>query len=293
MSSLPSPILLLGASGLLGHHLLRHFPHAATPSHAEADLADPASLKRALQKYRPALILNAAAYTAVDKAESEPGQAMRLNAEAPAQMAAYCHQTDARLLHFSTDYVFDGSGDAPWRESASTAPINAYGTSKAQGEAAILASECNHLIIRTSWLYDATRPSFFNSMLHLAAEREQLSVVNDSVGSPTYAPHLVDAVAQLAARPDIRGFLHLANKGFVTWYAFAQAIFQAAHQREMLRRIPQVNAVTMAQYPSAAQRPANCRLDTHRAASLGLELPSWQEGLARALAQRAAENNAA
>ena len=288
------PTLLLGASGLLGHHLAPLFPAALTPLRQQCDLAQPESLAAYLAAYQPGLILNAAAYTAVDQAESEPEKAMALNATAPAALAAYCAQNDARLLHVSTDYVFNGSGQIPWQESDPTAPLNAYGISKAAGEAAITQSGARYLILRTSWLYDATRPSFFTTMLKLAG-RESLNIVHDSIGAPTFAPHLAAAVARLAVqelRHETNGFLHLTNQGETSWHGFASAIFQQALALGLVSVAPTLNPVAMKDYPSAAIRPANCRLSHAKAAAIGIALPGWQDGLARAIAQRAAENNA-
>jgi len=291
-------ILLLGKSGQLGWELQRALAplgelvalDRAGVDGLPADFAQPQTLAALLRALRPLVVVNAAAYTAVDKAESEPALAHAVNAEAPAVLAREAAALGAWLLHYGSDYVYDGSGDAPRREDAPTAPLSVYGRSKLAGEEAIRASGCRHLILRTSWVYAARGGNFAKTMLRLAAEREALSVIDDQVGAPTGAELLADVSAHalrgLAARPELGGTYHCAAAGETSWHGYARFVIESARAAGVpLKVAPDaVRAIATAQYPTPARRPLNSRLDTSRLrAAFGLHLPHWQQGVARML----------
>lgn len=296
-------ILLLGKNGQVGWELQRALAPlgelVALDRHGRdglcGDLADLDGLAETVRRAAPDVIVNAAAYTAVDKAESEPELARRLNAEAPAVLAGEAARSGAWLVHYSTDYVFDGSGSQPWREGEATAPLGVYGASKRDGEAAILASGAQTLIFRTSWVYAARGHNFARTMLRLAAEREQLRVIDDQVGTPTGAELIADVSALalqrvLGAAPDERagfsGLYHLAAAGETSWCGYARFVLeQAALRGVALKAGPaQVEAIPTSVYPTPAQRPLNSRLATERLRdTFGLYLPPWQTGVIRML----------
>jgi dTDP-4-dehydrorhamnose reductase len=234
----------------------------------------------------PTVIVNAAAYTAVDKAETETGMAEAINATAPGILAEEAKRLGARLIHYSTDYVFDGTKASPYLEDDATAPLSAYGHSKRQGELAIAASGARHLILRTSWVYGLHGANFMKTMLRLGRERDELRVVGDQVGAPTWTRHLADATALiLAGHGTAEGLYHLAASGETSWYGYAEAIFAEAQAIGLLEKSPKVNRITTAEYPLPASRPANSRLDCTRfTADFGLALPDWRTGLADCLA---------
>lgn len=280
-------ILLAGKNGQVGWELQRTLlplgrVHAF--GHAELDLADAAAVRRKLDEVRPDAIVNAAAYTAVDKAESEPELANAINAAAPALLAQEAARRGALLIHYSTDYVYDGAKAAPYVESDPTNPLGAYGHSKLAGEAGIRAAGADHLIFRTSWVYAARGANFLRTMLRLAAERDELRVVSDQIGAPTWARLLAEATAlamrqALAERRHGRfksGLFHLACAGETSWHGFASAIVAG---RGGLR-VKQVTPIATADYPTPAKRPANSRLDTAAfRARFGLALPDWRDCL--------------
>lgn len=296
-------LLLLGKNGQVGWELQRALAPlgelVALDRHGReglcGDLADLDGLAETVRRAAPDVIVNAAAYTAVDKAESEPELARRLNAEAPAVLAGEAARSGAWLVHYSTDYVFDGSGSQPWREGEGTAPLGVYGASKRDGEAAILASGAQALIFRTSWVYAARGHNFARTMLRLAAEREQLRVIDDQVGAPTGAELIADVSALalqrvLGAAPDERarfsGLYHLAAAGETSWCGYARFVLeQAALRGVALKAGPaQVEAIPTSAYPTPTQRPLNSRLATERLRdTFGLYLPPWQTGVARML----------
>lgn len=249
------------------------------------DLAQPASLAAALDSVKPDVVVNPAAYTAVDKSESEPDLARRINAEAPAALAAWCARHDALLLHYSTDYVFAGNSARPWREGDPTGPLGVYGQTKLDGENAIRASGCRHLILRTAWVYSARFANFLKTMLRLGAERAELGVVADQVGAPTTARGLAEVSAALLARHaeltgERLGTFHCTHGGETSWHGFAEAIFARAVEAGLLTAAPMVKAITSADYPTPARRPAYSVLDGTRLRSVhGLALPDWQCGL--------------
>jgi dTDP-4-dehydrorhamnose reductase len=291
-------ILLLGAQGQLGWELQRSLSVVgeviACSRHAggahQADLAEPESLVDLVRRWQPAAIVNAAAYTAVDKAESEPEVARRVNALAPGVLAREAAALGAPLVHYSTDYVFDGSGSQPRDEDASTAPLNIYGATKLEGEALIRESGCCHLILRTSWVYAARGGNFVRTMLRLAAEREELQVICDQIGAPTGADLLADVTAQALPRlltdATLAGTYHCAAGGETSWYGYACFVIEWARRHGQTLRVPAngVVAIPTRDYPTPARRPLNSRLDTTRLRSkFGLSLPDWKQGVERML----------
>lgn len=293
-------ILLLGADGQLGYELHRAFaPMGEVCAYTfngllpgglpcgRVEFTDTGGLERLVAEQRPALVLNAVAYTQVDRAEDEPELAQRINAGAVAELALACAQHGAKLVHYSTDYVFGGEGSRPWREDDPTAPLGVYGRSKLAGEEAIRASGCGHMILRTAWLYGARGQNFLRTMLRLAGEREELRVVSDQVGSPTPARWLAVATALACARgPDATGTWHVVADGQCSWHDFAAAIFADAVASGLLERAPRLHAIASSDYPAKAARPAYSRLDTSRfAADFGLRLPDWREGLRQVIGE--------
>ena len=280
-------ILLTGKNGQVGWELQRTLQpvgKVAAFSHAGLDLADAAAIRSKLDEVRPDVIVNAAAYTAVDKAESEPELAHEVNAVAPALLAQEAARRGALLIHYSTDYVYDGAKAAPYVESDKTNPLGAYGRSKLAGEEGIRAAGCDHLIFRTSWVYAARGANFLRTILRLAAEREELRIVMDQIGAPTWARLIAEATAlalrqALAERRHGRfesGLFHLACAGETSWHGFASAIVAG---RSGLR-VKTVTPITTADYPLPAPRPANSRLDTSAfRARFGLALPDWRDCL--------------
>ncbi len=290
-------ILLLGADGQLGWELRRALlplGELLPVGRAQADLGDPEAMRALLSRLRPAVVVNAAAYTAVDRAQSEPEAARRVNAEGPALLADYAAANGAWLLHYSTDYVFDGSGTRPWRESDPTGPLGVYGSTKLAGEQAIRASGCAHLILRTSWVFAARGSNFAKTMVRLARERDSLRVVADQVGAPTSAELIADlsalALHRLLREPDLArantGLYHLSSSGCTSWHGYACHVLRHVAQRGMSLRCEagKVQPVASAEYPVAAPRPANSRLDCGALRDwLGVWLPPWQPQVERML----------
>lgn len=292
-------ILLLGKDGQVGWELQRSLAPLgevlALNSRSESycgDLADLAGLGRTVQDWAPDVIVNAAAYTAVDKAESEREQAFRVNAEAVGVLAKAAAASGALLVHYSTDYVFPGQGVTPWQETDEVGPLNVYGESKLAGEQAIQASGCKHLIFRTCWVYAARGNNFARTMLRLATERDTLGVIDDQFGAPTGAELIADVTAHaiVAARHDaaLSGLYHLAAAGETTWCGYARFVLEHAAAAGVALKVPAeaVKALTTDAYPTPARRPANSRLDTHKLEkAFGLRLPEWQQGVARMLTE--------
>lgn len=291
-------ILLLGANGQVGDALraplaARGEVVATTRSGRlpddtaclAADFSEPASLAGLVDAVRPDWVVNAAAYTAVDRAEDEPGLAHRINAEAPGVLASACAAAGVPFVHFSTDYVFDGSARRPLVETDPTAPLGAYGLGKWQGEQAVRASGATHRIFRLSWVYAARGSNFLLTMLRLARERGHLRVVADQVGAPTAAHRIAAAIAgTLDAAPVQSGTWHLAADGECSWHEFAAAIFEGAVARGLLSAAPTLEAITSDQYPTKAKRPAYSRLDSSAfARDFGAGLGHWRDGLAEVL----------
>ena len=290
-------ILLLGKDGQLGWELQRSLSllgEVVALGHHSADLAadftQPERLAETVRTVRPQLIVNAAAHTAVDRAESEPALARLINATAPGVLAREAQALGAWLVHYSTDYVFDGSGQQPWSEADTPAPLNVYGRSKLEGEEAIRAACPRHLILRTSWVYSARGQNFAKTMLRLAQERELLTVIDDQVGAPTGAELLADVTAMalrmLPQRPELAGLYHLSAGGQTSWHGYAQHVIEQARvlRPELSLKVRELRAVPSSAFASAARRPHNSRLDTHRLqAAFGVRLPEWQQGVDRML----------
>ena len=296
-------ILLFGKGGQVGWELQRSLQPLGelialdfdSTAHAPydtlcGDFTNLAGLTETVQRVRPDVIVNAAAHTAVDKAESEPDLARTLNALAPAALAQAAHSVGALLVHYSTDYVFDGSGSTPWAESDATGPLSVYGATKWEGEQ-LIATHCpRHLIFRTSWVYAARGGNFAKTMLRLAQERERLTVIDDQIGAPTGADLLADvtahAIRQVMARPADAGLYHLVAAGETSWHGYAKYVIAQAQSAQSAMKIVAnvVDPVPTTAFPTPAQRPLNSRLNTHKLQStFGLQLPHWQTGVARML----------
>jgi dTDP-4-dehydrorhamnose reductase len=282
-------ILLTGCAGQLGRELKRSLAslgELVACDRRQLDLADPDALRAAVRSIAPSVIINAAAYTAVDKAEAETELADAINATAPGLLAEEAKRLGSLLIHYSTDYVFDGTKATPYQEDDATTPLSAYGRSKRQGEIAIAAAGARHLILRTSWVYGLHGTNFMKTMLRLARERDELRVVGDQIGAPTWSRHLADVTALiLASRSTAEGLYHLAAAGETSWHGYAAAIFAEARAAGLLEKSPTVQRITSAEYPLPAPRPANSRLDCTRFTSdFGMTLPDWRTGLADCLA---------
>jgi len=288
-------LLLFGKGGQVGWELQRALAplgELVALGSADADFRDPQSLPALVRAHRPDVIVNAAAHTAVDRAESEPELASAINAVAPGVLAREAAASGAWLVHYGTDYVFDGSGRAPRDEDAPTGPLGVYGRTKLEGEREIRASGCRHLILRTSWVYGARGGNFAKTMLRLAAERDTLSVVDDQVGAPTGAELLADVTAHclrtLAARPELGGTYHAAAAGETSWHGYACHVIEwaRAHGHPVKTPPEAIRAVPSSAFPTPARRPHNSRLDTRRLQSaFGLAMPHWQVGVDRLLAE--------
>ncbi|NDZ14499.1 dTDP-4-dehydrorhamnose reductase [Variovorax sp. WS11] len=290
-------LLLLGKTGQVGWELQRSLAPlgelvalGSASTDFAGDLRHPEQLAQTVLTLRPDVIVNAAAHTAVDKAESEPELARTLNATAPGAIAQAAQQVGALMVHYSTDYVFDGSGERPWQEDDATGPLSAYGRTKLEGEQLIAAHCPKHLIFRTSWVYAARGGNFAKTMLRLARERERLTVIDDQFGAPTGAELLADVTAH-AIRDTLRdpakaGLYHLAAAGETTWHGYARFVLEQAEATGVaLKAGPaMVDPVPTSAFPTPAARPHNSRLSTLKLRSaFGLSLPSWQTGVARML----------
>jgi len=292
-------VLLLGKDGQVGWELQRSLAPLgqllALNARSQAycgDLANLPGLAKTVRAYAPDIIVNAAAYTAVDKAESDREQAFKVNAEAVRVLAHAAADCGALLVHYSTDYVFAGQGTQPWREDDAVAPLNTYGESKLAGEQAIQAAGCQHLILRTSWVYAARGNNFAKTMLRLAVERDSLGVIDDQHGAPTGAELIADitahAISATLRNPALAGLYHLAASGETSWCGYARYVLQqaAAQGVPLKAHAEQVKPLTTAAYPTPARRPANSRLDTRKLQkAFALTLPDWRLGVARMLAE--------
>lgn len=294
-------ILLLGKNGQVGWELQRSLAPLgeliALDRHSTAycgDLGNLAGLADTVRALQPDVIVNAAAYTAVDKAEGEPELAGVINAQAPEVLAIEAAELGAWLVHYSTDYVFDGRGILAWQETDTPAPLSVYGRTKRDGEQGITQHHAKHLIFRTSWVHSARGGNFAKTMLRLAQEREQLTVINDQFGAPTGAELIADVTAHAicqatqpgAAAQALAGIYHLVAAGCTTWFEYAQHVIAQAQQLQPTRQIKarELRPVPTSAFPTPAQRPCNSRLDTRKLqATFGLNLPSWQTGVDRML----------
>ncbi|WP_286070879.1 dTDP-4-dehydrorhamnose reductase [Stenotrophomonas sp. 57] len=295
-------VLVFGGNGQVGQELLRALAPlgqvvATTRSGVlpdgspceTADFGQPDSLTALLDRLQPSVVVNAAAYTAVDRAEQEVDAAFAANAQAPGVIARWCAAHGVPFVHYSTDYVFDGQGTAPYREEEPTAPLGVYGTSKRDGEDAVRAAGGRHLIFRTAWVYASHGANFLRTMLRVGAERDQLRVVADQIGTPTPAALIADVTAQALQYPDpLSGTWHLTASGQTSWHSFAEAIFAQALATGLLAKAPSVEAIPSSEYPTPAKRPAWSVLDNRKLQQdFGIVLPSWQDGLKRVMAELA------
>lgn len=287
-----APLAIIGASGQVARALFAaaraRDVAVASGGRPEVDITEAGSLNAFFARVRPRAVINASAYTAVDKAESEPEVAFRVNAEGPANLAALCARADVPLVHISTDYVFGGRGFHPYVETDPLSPSNVYAASKAAGEAAVRAGNPRHLILRTAWVYDEQGSNFLRTMLRLAGTREEIGVVDDQRGSPTYAADLAGAIFGMIAVPAVDlerkwGIYHVTNAGDTSWAGFAREIFDRAGALGF--KTARVKPITTTQYPTPARRPAYSVLDNGKLArEFGIRLPAWQDALQRCLA---------
>ena len=293
-------ILLFGKNGQVGWELQRSLAplgevtaldrHGAqyAGQFISGDLLDPDAVASTVMAVKPDVIVNAAAYTAVDQAESDQANAQTINALAPVSMAQAATNIGALLVHYSTDYVFDGTPGRAWTETDAPGPLSVYGASKLAGEQGITASGCKHFIFRTSWVYGARGGNFAKTMLRLAQERVALSVINDQTGAPTGAELLADVTAHALRTPTPSGIYHLAAAGSATWFSYAQHVFAAARTRGLTLKLDdaQLKAISTAEYKTAAQRPLNSALNCEKlTSSFNLRLPHWTTGVDRMLAE--------
>ena len=292
-------ILLLGKNGQLGWELQRSLAPLGEVIALDAgnkelcgDLTDLEGLARTVQTVKPDVIVNAAAHTAVDKAESEPQRVRTINALAAGVLAQEAARANSWLVHYSTDYVFDGSGDQPWLETDATAPLNVYGATKLEGEQLIQQSGCRHLIFRTSWVYGARGGNFARTMLRLARERDSLNVINDQIGAPTGADLLADitahAIRAALKRPELSGLYHLVAGGETSWHGYAGFVIDFARRAGIALKVAPdaIKPVPTSAFPTPAKRPHNSRMDTTKLRrTFDLNLPSWETGVTRMLSE--------
>lgn len=295
-------VLVFGGNGQVGQELLRALAPlgeviATTrggqlPDGSACEVADfgqPDSLPALLDRLRPSVVVNAAAYTAVDRAEQDAEAAFAANAQAPGVIARWCAAHDVPFVHYSTDYVFDGQGSAAYREDEPTAPLGVYGTSKRDGEEAVRTAGGRHLIFRTAWVYASHGANFLRTMLRVGAERDALRVVADQIGTPTPAALIADVTAHALQHPgQLSGTWHLTASGQTSWHGFAEAIFAEALATGVLAKVPTVEAIASSEYPTPAKRPAWSVLDNRKLQQdFGIVLPAWQDGLKRVMAELA------
>ncbi|MGZ8157361.1 MAG: dTDP-4-dehydrorhamnose reductase [Methylobacter sp.] len=292
-------ILLFGKGGQVGWELQRSLAPLGELVALSTDSRDLCGdfthldgIVQTVRAVAPDIIVNAAAYTAVDKAESEPGLSRTVNALAPGLLAQEAKRSGAWLIHYSTDYVFDGSGDQPWLETDPVGPLNVYGKTKQEGEQAIRAAGCRHLIFRTSWVYAARGGNFAKTMLRLAKERDQLTVINDQIGAPTGADLLADVTAHALRaalqRPEVSGLYHLAAGGQTSWHGYAGFVIDFARQAGLDIKVASeaIRPVPASAFPLPAPRPKNSRLDTSKLQNtFSLTIPHWQNGITRMLTE--------
>ena len=293
-------VLVFGGNGQVGQELLRALHGAdevvATtrsgrlPDGSDCETADftqPEHLATLLDRIRPDVVINAAAYTAVDRAEQEPEAAFAANAQAPGVIARWCAAHGVPMVHYSTDYVFDGQGTAPYREDEPTAPLGVYGTSKRDGEAAVRAAGGRHLIFRTAWVYASHGGNFLRTMLRVGAERDALRVVADQIGTPASAALIAEVTVKALQHPGgLSGTWHLTASGQTSWHGFAEAIFAEALTAGLMAKVPTVEAISSAEYPTPAKRPSWSVLDNHKLQhDFDIVLPPWQDGLRKVIAE--------
>ena len=285
-------ILITGVHGQIGSHLTNLVHNSCecwAVGREEFDLEDPAKMRIALKDYSPTLIINTAAYTDVDGAETNREYAFALNALAPRFIAEWCLANNAALIHFSTDYVYDGVGGSPYLEETETRPINVYGESKLAGDVAIAESGIPYLILRTSWLYDSRGKNFLLTMLRLGAKNESLSVVSDQIGAPTSARLVASTTAKIIQQTNRLGIekqfvkaslVHCTTSGETSWHGFSEAIFEGARQRGAQLKVREVKPISSGEYPTVAARPENSRLSlTRLKETYAIETPNWRDEL--------------
>jgi dTDP-4-dehydrorhamnose reductase len=289
-------LLLIGADGQIGHELkqvLSPRGGLSAVDFPDIDLKDPDSIRATLRRCGPKIVVNAAGYTAVDGAESEPGPAMAINGTAPGILAEEMKRTGGALVHFSTDYVFDGTKEGPYGEEDAPRPLSLYGRSKLAGEEAVRQSGCRHLIVRTSWIYGTRGENFLLTLLRLARETEEITVVDDQEGAPTWSRFVAASTVKMLegagafrdpeSLAEKGGCFHLTAAGSTSWYGFARAILELDPRKEE-HRVKRLLPVTTDQYPAPARRPLNCRLDSSKAVkAFGVELPDWKDDLRRVM----------
>jgi dTDP-4-dehydrorhamnose reductase len=296
-------VLLTGGSGQLGselNELLSPVAEVIAPGRKDLDLTDPASIRSAVRSIRPRWIVNPAAYTAVDKAESEPDLAYTVNAEAVEVLGQEARSIGAAVLHFSTDYVFSGEGDRPYREEDLTGPLGVYGASKLAGEERLARSGAGFITLRTSWVFGARGKNFLKTILKLAHERDSLNIVDDQHGSPTWSRNLAEMARDVMLRSEekadgkdlaevlqaLGGVYHAAGSGYTTWYGFAEAIAGAARAESPGARVAIIHPIATAQYPTPAKRPANSRLSCDKLRRVfSLELMPWEKAVSGAMVE--------
>jgi len=287
-------ILLLGADGQVGHELrrpLHELGELTALGRSALDLRDEPALRDLVRQLAPDVIVNAAAYTAVDRAESEPEIAFAVNEAAPRALAEEAQRADARLVHYSTDYVFDGRQSAPYREEDRTNPLSVYGRSKRAGEVAVMGVSDRHVVLRTSWVFGVHGSNFLKTILRLAAERDHLRVVSDQIGAPTSARQIAEVTCRVVERAIDRdaafgGLLHLTASGEVSWHAYARHVIERARESgyELRATADSVEPIATAEYPTAAPRPANSRLSTARLrTALDIQLRDWTDDVDQAI----------
>jgi len=291
------PILLTGATGQVGGELLRVLPELGeviAPPRSTMDLADPQSIRETIRAVQPRWIVNPGAYTAVDKAESEPDLAYAINAHAVQTIGEEAHAIGAGVIHFSTDYVFSGTGTTPWVETDDPAPVCIYGATKLAGERALAATGAGHMIFRTSWVYGAEGKNFLRTILQLAREREHLRIVGDQYGAPTWSRDLAEMTLQVIGRCEkdaagkplvdvlsqVSGIYHASGRGETTWHAFAAEAVRLQREKEPDTPFARIEAITTAEYPTPAKRPANSLLSCKKLhQQFGWRMMDWHESL--------------
>ena len=305
MSARETHILLTGVSGQVGGDLLpllQTFGTVVTPSRSDLDLADSASIRRYVGEQKPDWIINPAAYTAVDKAESEPELAYAINAEAPRALGEAAAELAIPVIHFSTDYVFNGEGTRAWTETDSTGPLGVYGASKLAGEQALAASGAAHLIFRTSWVYSSHGKNFLLTILRLAQQKEELRIVHDQHGAPTWSSDLARMVVQVMKKVSeqsaatstkaedavraVQGIYHAADRGETTWFGFAKESLRVAKRARPAASLARLAPIPTSEYPTPARRPANSRLDCSRLRqTFGVTMPEWEQSAAEVISE--------
>jgi dTDP-4-dehydrorhamnose reductase len=293
-SSLLELVSELGHDGILpGGYLAEDWVFVGRD---EGNFEKPETILKILEAHQPRVVINSAAYTAVDKAETEQDLAMVINGKTPGAIARWCETNRASLVHFSTDYVYPGTGEQPWLETDPTEPLSIYGVSKLEGDHQILASGCHHVILRTSWVYCASGTNFIHSMLKLGADREELKVVNDQIGSPTSAMNLAKAVLEIIDHPGFRdqelgGIYNIADEGFTSRFEFAKEIFERARDLGLKIKVKNVVPISTDSYPTPAKRPLNSRLDQDKIwRDFAWQSPAWQDALEEVLEEIAVRN---